>query len=148
MINIPLTKGYTAIIDDADYAVTKYPWYIQINGGNLYARSTTYGMLHNFLMKPSAGFFVDHIDGNGLNCQRYNMRIGTKSQNNANRIRNVVNPSGYRGVIAHHGKWKAYCYFKDRTIYGGVYDTPEEAALARDKLAKQYHGKFARLNYD
>jgi len=60
---------------------------------------------------------------------------------------NRNNLSGYKGVTLHRkGKWKAKIQFNKKGIYLGLYDTPEEAAIAYNKAAKEYFGEFAKLN--
>lgn len=139
---IPLTKGYHAMVDDEDYdRVIKYKWVFK---KACYAARSILGgsnqeMLHNFLVKPPIGFVVDHIDRNGLNCQRSNMRIVTVSQNALNR--NKPNKHGFRGIRRqNNGRWMAQ-------IGLGTFATKEEAALAYDKAAKLLHNEYAQLNF-
>lgn len=150
MEQIVLTHGYVAIVDDDHYLLAKqYKWHVHKNPrrNTYYARDsfkTTF--LHNLLMCPPVGFFVDHVDGNGLNCQRYNMRIATIAQNNSNRP--YPNPHGYRGIAPKGNGWIARICV-DRKVYRSLLCyTKEDAAKEYDKLALQYHGPFARLNFD
>lgn len=150
---IDLTKGFCALVDDADYEeAIKHPWravksptherwyaVAQVGG------KTTY--LHRFIMKPAKTLDVDHRDGDGLNCQRYNLRPCTRSQNMANRTHAPHNATGYFGVTKHRKRWSAMVKVEGRTIWGGDHDTPEAAARARDVLAKKHFGEFARLNF-
>ena len=96
---------------------------------------------------------VDHIDHNGLNNQKENLRICNRSQNSANRI-----PSGkskYLGVtpLIRHYRNKVYYYFASeirinkKSIYLGHFKNEIEAALAYDKAAKDLHGEYANLNF-
>jgi hypothetical protein len=150
---IDLTKGFFAKVDDEDYGraiahpwrAVKSPtherWYAvaSING------KTTY--LHRFVLKVVGKLHVDHRDGDGLNCQRYNLRPCTRSQNMANRTHAPRNATGYFGVTKHRKKWTAMVKVEGRTLYGGSHATPEAAARARDALAKKHFGEFARLNF-
>jgi len=152
MKTIQLTKGYVALVDDEDYrSVIKYSWYIQ-NHTCIYAArriNSTLGSeyLHNFLMSPPKGFTVDHIDRNGLNCQRYNMRLATRSQQNANRERPYNSTTLYRGVYKSKNRWIAKLGYNGTRYYAGSFESIEDAARAYDKLAKQHHGEFAVLNF-
>lgn len=82
---------------------------------------------------------VDHEDGNKLNCQRYNLRLRTRSQQMTNPNDGLwrTNRSGFRGVAysswhAKHGKpWEACASVDDKTVHMGFFATPEEAADVR-----------------
>lgn len=90
---------------------------------------------------------IDHIDGNGLNNQRSNLRPCTQSQNLANMRLSKHNTSGYKGVCkTSRGTFHAGIYVNNKRIHIGVFKTPIEAALAYNKAAQKYHGNFARLN--
>jgi hypothetical protein len=104
--------------------------------------------MHRQIMKPPRGMCVDHINGNGLDNRRCNLRICTPKQNSCNRSkqRNArhrfigVRPCGkdtYEAIVDHNGK-------RHRE---GPFDDEVEAAKARDRLAVQLHGKYARLNF-
>lgn len=144
---IPLTQGYKAMIDDEDYErVMKYRIYA------IQGTSTVYGLvsqiriyLHNFINPPPEGFTVDHIDRNGLNCQKENLRFATKSQQVINRKSN--NKSGYRGIYLFRNKWRAMIQYQNARHYGGSYKNEIDAAKAYDELAKKLHGDFAMLNF-
>ena len=68
---IPLTQGYHAIVDAADYErLSRYKWCLSRSGNRLYAQRRCRGKtirMHQFIMRPPKGKVVDHIDGNGLN---------------------------------------------------------------------------------
>jgi hypothetical protein len=124
--------------------------YIRFRDVEIYRKEKKcrYIMLHSHITKCPKGLEVDHIDGNKLNNKTSNLRTCTKSQNMAN-IHRVRGKSGYlgvyfskeknrfRGEVMKQGK-------KHRTKY---YRTVEEAAKERDKLAVQFHGEFATLNF-
>lgn len=141
MRTIPLTQGYEAIVDDEDYGlVMKHKWYTNRVGNHIYAYRNGYSRtpLHRFLMKPPIGFVVDHKDGNGLNCQRSNMRIATHTQNRINRVTHSI--SGYKGIRQRpNGRWYITSF--------GSFDTAEEAARVYDRLAREIYGEFAKLNF-
>lgn len=150
---IPLTKGYYAIVDDADYpALSRYKWQASERSRNVYAstdisRKKVY--MHRMIMNPAKGLTIDHRDGNGLNNQRSNLRIATIRQNTINRTRLLPNTkSKYRGVFAitNSKSWRAQIFVKGKTIYLGSFATEEAAALAYNRAAIRHHGDFAILN--
>jgi hypothetical protein len=117
--------------------------------------------LHRFLMKPPDGMTVNHINGNRLDDRRCNLRICTKMESSRNR--KAVTPglgrkrrgrwSKFKGVCYLRGKenvsrWRAQIHVGGRVFYGGHHRTAEEAARAYDRLAIQYFGEFARLNFN
>jgi len=149
---IELTKGYLARIDNDDYErVSQYLWCAFETGIRI---KRVYGVrkasgnrrnifLHRFILNAPPGIQVDHIDRNGLNCQRSNLRLATSKQNGAN-SRKIIGVSGYRGVEPYpNGKWRA----RAQETHIGVFETPEDAASAHDKHAKEIWGEFAVLNF-
>jgi hypothetical protein len=148
---IPLGKGLFATVDAADYEkVSQYHWYATNNGGkNVYAATTLNGKtvhMHRMLMRPRKGYVVDHIDGNGLNNRRCNLRVCTQAQNMANR-----SPRGgssqYVGVYRYRDRWAASVTCQGKCYYVGIFDDEIEAAKARDRKAYELHGEYAYLNF-
>ena len=92
---------------------------------------------------------VDHIDGNGLNNQRNNLRIVTNQQNGMNQKKQRRSTtSRYKGVCWHNKNkgWMAGIKHNRKTIYLGCYETEEEAALAYNTEATRIFGEYAKLN--
>lgn len=150
---IPLTQGKYAIVDAEDYpALAKYKWHAQVrkDGGMCYAvrnsgRKTI--MMHRQIMKPPKGMVIDHINHNGADNRRCNLRICTQAQNTRNKRRFSAGRSRYRGVSPAGDKWRATVGHQGRTLYVGLYDTEIEAARARDRKAVELAGEFAVLNF-
>lgn len=135
-------------IEDAD--VDFHSWSLTYDG---YARATIKqrGMsMHRFIMGLEIGDprLVDHINGDGLDNRRSNLRMATYSDNNRNRRPNGRGGSNYKGVYRGWGKdyWEVRIACDYKAIYlGSTYDETE-AALMYDIAAIQLHGEYARLN--
>lgn len=93
---------------------------------------------------------VDHINGNGLDNRRCNIRISTNSQNQANRSAGVNNTIGFKGVRLAKGykskPWRADIKLNGKRKFLGYYSTPKEAAYAYNKASETIFGEFSRLN--
>jgi hypothetical protein len=157
MIEIPLTKGHSAKVDDEDFWVSLQPWFADVRDGQIYAsrnRPKDGGgprgliRLHQVIMIPPPGMEVDHINRDTLDNQRSNLRLVTKTQNQRNRGPCRTNAVGIKGVCA--GKrgrgWRAQIGIGGRTLALGTYDSPEQAALAYDCVALAYFGTHAALS--
>ena len=100
-------------------------------------------------MQPQAGLVIDHIDRNGLDNSRANLRPATRSQNCCNRKKKPGCASKYKGVHINKklGKWRAAIMFEGNRIFLGDFNTEIDAAQAYDAAAKLYHKEFASLNF-
>lgn len=146
---IPLSRDLFAIVDAADYEkLSKYKWSASRRGPKVYASATINGrtvLMHRFLMRPPRGYWVDHIDGNGLNNRRCNLRVCTPGQNQANR-RPCGGSSRFVGVCRRGDKWEAWIKHRGKWYTLGRFDDEVEAARARDRKACEIHGAAAYLN--
>jgi hypothetical protein len=151
---VPLRSGLNALIDPEDApAVRQFTWTLQIDkSGLMYARNREDGkrtLLHRFLLKPEDGVLVDHINRDGLDNRRENLRLATHTQNMRNRRTHRDNHAGFRGVTtrARVKRFTANIMANGVTRVLGYFDTAEEAALAYDDAARALHGEFARVNF-
>lgn len=103
-------------------------------------------MLHRFIINAPFGKFVDHIDGNGLNNQKTNLRLCTNSQNMMNQKMHKDNRSGYKGVRFHKSskKWQARICINYKDIFLGGFKTAILAHEAYKKAVLKYHKEFGR----
>jgi hypothetical protein len=151
-IEIPLTRGYVTRIDDADRVFTDgHRWTAAVEPSRraVYAVGKVNGRavyLHSLLAPDWAE--VDHVDGDGLNNCRYNLRDGAGFRNNANKVMLRNNTSGYKGVgwNKRKSKWRASIMINRKSIFLGYFNTPEEAADAYDQAAVRYFGEYALTN--
>ena len=157
MKKIPLTRGKFALVDDEDFdELNKSRWYALKGKNTYYAEKkirkrgvwTSIGM-HRAILKIKKGLVCDHINGNGLDNRRVNLRICRQGENTWNSRRQSNNTSGYKGVYwhKHSKKWYSRITVNSKTKSLGYYDDKKEAAIAYDLAAKQYYGEFARLNF-
>lgn len=149
MREIPLGRGHVALVDDEDYdRVTQAgSWHVHEGGGgrtSLYARSNAAEYMHRLLTGwPS----TDHINSNGLDNRRANLRPVVGNQNHHNVKLRRDNWSGFKGVGQRAGRWRAQIRVEGTPRHLGYFDTAEEAARAYDTAAREIAGEFARLNF-
>jgi len=105
--------------------------------------------MHREIIRAPEGLLVDHIDGNGLNNRKSNLRLCTHSQNTYNRRPNRNCSSRYKGISFHKmsKKWEVAICCKGKREHLGRFDDEVKAALAYDRKAKQLFGEFAYLNF-
>lgn len=134
MLEIPLTQGYIALIDDEDYLlIENFSWNVWKRDQFIYARAWERKpatirkkvFMHTVIMDTPEGMLVDHLDGNGLNNQRYNLRVTNKTGNNNNRnITSSRGSSKHLGVFTINGRFRAQI----NRFWLGDYDDEEKAA--------------------
>lgn len=135
---IELTQGKFAVVDEADYemVMAEGPWYARQNKRNWYASRNIHGGNRTSTMHQLiTGYaLTDHINQNGLDNRRINLRSSTVALNCRNQRVQVNSTSGYTGVSfdKSRGLWQSYVTRNRKMIALGRYATPEEAYLARE----------------
>jgi HNH endonuclease/AP2 domain len=152
---IPLTQGKIALVDEVDYAeLSQHKWCAMRHGSDWYvgqgqrdgaANRTIY--IHQALLGKVPGLHTDHINGNGLDNRRCNIRLCTPQENTHNARPHRVAQSPFRGVGRQRVKWGASITFQGTRRWLGTFDGEEQAARAYDIAAQELYGKFARLNF-
>lgn len=154
-MEIKLTQGYFAIIDDEDYHLIKnHKWHVRISPKIKIKYATATVQLGNQKFKiismhrvllglTDPQICVDHIDHDGLNNRRINLRTCSKKQNNQHRRPSPNSASKYLGVTIGGNKWQSTLAGK----YLGRFKEEIDAAKAYDKAALEYYGEFAYLNF-
>lgn len=162
------------LVSDCDYEeLSKYKWAVSANkrvNGELFFYAMRgvldkngkfrHTKMHRVILGiTDKSILCDHKDGNTLNNQRENLRMCSKKENNANRIKRSVTNSKYKGVYKmsktktlKNGEIKTYTFWavsltsNKKQIYIGTFKNEEDAARAYDEAAIKYHGEFANLN--
>lgn len=157
MREIELTKGFVAVVDDFDFdrVMSAGSWCASVTPRTVYAlrgipkpgggRTTI--RLHNFV---TGWRFVDHINGNGLDNQRSNLRESDAVTNGCNVGPKSNNTSGFKGVTwdRRSRRWRAQIQSGGTNHYLGDFTEAAEAARAYDAKALELHGDFARTNFN
>ena len=158
MKEIKLTQGKLALVDDEYFEyLNQFKWFAHKKKNGFYAERNIpidnckqkTQMMHRIILGDIPKILdVDHIDGNGLNNQKYNLRSCTHQQNMMNRKSNKNTSSKYRGVTwdKKTRKWYVSIFTNYKRIYIGYFINEIEAALAYNKAALVAYGSFARLN--
>jgi len=153
---IPLTQGQFAIVDNEDFALlSSWKWFAQKNVRTFYACRHVYVpdgpnqlvLMHRSLLQTPSGLLSDHIDGNGLNNTRINLRDATPLQNMMNRRGKRGGSSKYKGVwMDQQGdsskKWRAGIRINGKLNYLGRFCAEEDAAAAYAQSAEKNFGQF------
>lgn len=146
------------LFDDSDYDIimSSTSWVLHPRKDTFYAycqlsrkvgRKKIY--MHRLIMGFPEGKDIDHKDGNGLNNQRSNLRIATRSQNISNQTRTFKNKSGFKGVYLDkkNNTYMVFLQVNSKIIRKSGFKTALEAAKKYNQLATIHHGEFAKLNH-
>jgi len=149
-----------AKVELADYKrLREYEWLAKKGNNSFYARRHVKGgkkgketliYMHQDIIKVPEGMVVDHINHDGMDNRRANLRAATYSQNLCNtRKRSGATQSKYKGIYwrKKNRKWQAQITFEKKRMSLGYFRSEIDAAKAYDMAAKKYFGEFACLNF-
>ena len=161
---IPLTQGKVALVDECDYEyLMQWKWQFaqakhQRSGYVVHSQKVGLGrwcklQMHR-VVAARIGLVIgnqqiDHVDGDGLNNCRNNLRVASQSQNRANLRQYQNNTSGFKGVVWDRcrRKWVAKLQVAGRDYNCGGFENPRDAARAYNEAALKHFGEFAKLNF-
>ena len=158
---IPLSRGKYALVDPDDYGwLSEYNWHMVGDKGAFYAARNTgqrqgekriVVKMHREILAVPDGMFVDHINHNGLDNRKANLRPATQAQNARNRrkLHRSNFHSKYKGLTWYRRekRWAVRIMVDRNARFIGYFDNELDAARAYDQAAKEYHGQFASLNF-
>ncbi len=144
-----LSKGKYAIVDNEDYErLNQCKWSAVASGYTYYAISKKSLGMHAMLMINPNKLHIDHINRNGLDNRKSNLRVCRSGQNQLNSKLRSHNTSGYKGVYwcKHHNAWASQLRVKGKIIYKRYFHSALEAALFYDQRAEELGDGYALTN--
>jgi len=154
---IPLTRGQFAKVDPEDYLwLSQLRWYCHKGARTYYAvrqskteNSKILIYMHRVIANTPGHMVCDHINHNGLDNRKENLRNCTIKQNIANSRPRRNSTSKYKGVAwsKRRKKWFVSIQTDGKTIHLGYFEDEDEAGRAYDDAAKKYQGEYANLNF-
>lgn len=149
-MEIDLAEGRVFRFDDEDADLVLPRRWVLFNRAECWYPMTGHMFAHR-LIRPDVptSLDVDHIDGDGLNNHRSNLRPATRSQNLHNSRKHVKSASRFKGVTPDghgYGGWRALIMVDYRRISLGTFRSEVDAARAYDAAALEYCGEFAATN--
>lgn len=152
-VGIPLggsPGGLVAVIDAVDLDLVRpFHWRVRPHHAGVFyavADGSTFLRMHRVILGARSGEIVDHINYDGLDNRRANLRIATRSQSTAHRRSRAGSTSRFMGVSRHKHGWQAAIRCGRTSHYLGYFRLETEAALAYNAAARELHGPFATLN--
>lgn len=163
MKEIQLTQGKVTVVDDKDFEwLSQWKWcaHLHPQSGKYYVvrskttkgKKKTVRMSREILEITETNIYVDHINGDTLDNRRDNLRSATNTQNQWNSGLSTSNTKGLKGISysptrTSFKKWQAKIRFGGKRLHIGYFETPEEAASAYLRKARELHGEFFRDPY-
>jgi len=161
-VEIALSDGTLCLVSPEDHAyISQWRWQPQKRLDTTYAArnhhkadgSRTRRAMHQDILEFMTGAQIgpdkvaDHINGDGLDNRRCNLRVASRQQNNVNGRKRRGCSSPFKGVSKCGKRWKAKILVDDKSFYLGSYQNQEEAARAYDSAALHFFGEFAYPNF-
>ena len=157
MREIELTQGKIALIDDEDFDdLKRFKWQANKAGNAFYAtRTVRFGacnkfhlQMHKAILEAPDGMDIDHINHNGLDNRKENLRVCSHAQNCQNQKLHRNSMSGHKGVTwnKRDENWRARIMINGIAKHLGIHVSKEEAAQAYNRAAIKLHGEFALTN--
>lgn len=153
-VAIPLIGGGEMLVDADDAAVlSRSTWKRRARACDRTSYAHQAGKrggapVHRIIMDAQPGETVDHINGDGLDNRRANLRLCSTKENTRNRRLHLNNSSGYKGVSQDARRLRAYIVVDGKYVALGSFSNPVSAARAYDAAALRHFGEFAKLNFD
>jgi hypothetical protein len=150
-----LGKKRYALIDEEDLPqLSKFVWHAVAAGSAFYAKTndgrlgSNIRWMHRMIMGVGSDQLIDHINGNGLDNRRCNLRVAKPVENSRNSFKTTAPwpTSKYKGVSWRGRKWGAGITVNGDPIDLGLFVEEEDAARAYDAMALEKFGDFARTN--
>lgn len=155
MQEIALTQGLIALVDDEDFEeLMQFKWYAKKDRERTFyaVRNAHQGgirktvRMHRAIVPCPTGMVIDHVNGDGLDNRRDNLRAVTHQQNAMNRRGRKNLTSGVKGVHRNGDKWRMVIKGPNGYIRGHRTSDCNEASRQYNKLAKELFGEFAFSN--
>lgn len=157
MRTIELGRGYTTVVDEDDYdKLSQYNWSVDERSHTTYVKRSVYEggirtgteIMHRLIMDAPEDMQVDHINGDGLDNRKENLRLCSQKQNLMNKRSVVDSSSKHKGVCWDKGssKWRAYIQVDKKKKHLGYYTDELAAASAYNEAAKEHFGEYAKVN--
>lgn len=160
MKTIPLTQGKFAIVDDEIYDfINQWKWLAILRPNTFYVSrrilAGEYGYhrngqiwMHRVINKTPVGLVTDHVNGDGLDNRKVNLRTATSSQNGGNRKPNQIAKSRHKGVSwnTRYQRWRVDIKVGEKRTYLGLFHDEDEAAAIYNAASERLFGEFHKGN--
>jgi len=133
--------GNYAIVDDEDFEkIRKLKWHAINDGKTFYAGNWKHLLLHRFITNCPKNLIIDHLNHNGLDNRKENLKICTYNENNKNSSFRKTNTSGFTGVTwdKESKKWRAQIRFNKKSFNLGRFSSRGEAYLTYKNKLKEF----------
>lgn len=154
--DILLHNGLHAIVDDEDYGyLSQFHWFAVSKRGVFYARRDAWFdgraksiYMHREVMRANTDEYIDHVNHDGLDNRRGNLRKCSMAQNGWNSKKRRNSLTQYKGIWKHNAThWRAAIRCNGQRFNLGLFSTAIDAAKAYDQKAKELFGEFAHINF-